>query len=156
MTRTHLCCLVIASMGGCVERSASTGPAPTTAPVAAATYDRQPEVLLSSRKPDRLIVAVDFAGTKAMNKAIPVDERRRYVLEQVVVAYAAYAKKERDDQRVRLLALSVPNRDDYARGDFRNMDELAVCDTTHATARAADKDALERSGTVEWRAGLGQ
>jgi hypothetical protein len=110
--------------------------------------------LLSSRKPDKLIVAIDFAGSKAMDPSVPLDERRRYVLEQSVTLYAAYAKKERDDQPVRLMALSVPNRDDYARGDFRNMDELAVFDTTHATARAADKPAAERAGTVEWRAGL--
>ena len=156
MTRTHLCCLVIASMGGCLERPAETGSAATTPPAVAATFDRLPEVLLSSRKPDRLIVAIDFAGSKAMDKRVSLDERRRYVLEQAVALYAGYAKKERDDQPVRLVALSVPNRDDYARGDFRNMDELAVCDTTHAAARATDKSAAERAGQVEWRAGMGQ
>jgi hypothetical protein len=153
--RIQLCCLVIASMGGCLDRPnqpASVG----SVPVAPATFDRQPEVLLSSRKPDKLIVAVDFAGSKAMDRSVPLDERRRYVLEQSVALYTAYAKKERDDQPVRLMALSVPNRDDYARGDFRNMDELAVCDTTHAAARAADKSAPERAGTVEWRAALRQ
>jgi hypothetical protein len=159
MTRTQLYCLVIASMGGCIERPAETGPANSAGSSpspAATTFDRQPEVLLSSRKPDRLIVAIDFAGSKAMNTSVPLDERRAYVLERSVALYAAYAKKERDDQSVRLMALSVPNRDDYARGDFRNMDELAVCDTTHATARAADKSPQERAGKVEWRAGLGR
>ena len=155
MTRVHLCCLVVATMGGCVDRPTGSGPGGSTTTVAApATFDRQPEVLLSSRKPDRLIVAIDFAGSKAMDKALPLTERRKYVLEQSVALYAAYAKKERDDQPVRLMALSVPNRDDYARGDFRNMDELAVCDTDHATARSADKTPAERAGTVEWRAGL--
>jgi hypothetical protein len=155
MTRTQLCCLLIASMGGCLDRPSQPAPVASTATATAPpTFDRQPEVLLSSRKPDKLIVAIDFAGSKAMDRSVPLDERRRYVLEQSVVLYAAYAKKERDDQLVRLMALSVPNRDDYARGDFRNMDELAVLDTTHATARAADKSAAERAGTVEWRAGL--
>jgi len=155
MTRTHLCCVLIASMGGCIDRPVSPGPA-ASAPTAAtpATFDRRPEVLLSSRKPDRLIVAIDFAGSRAMDKSVSLDERRRYVLEQSVALYAAYAKKERDDQPVRLMALCVPNRDDYARGDFRNMDELAVCDTTHAAARAADRPAADRAGTVEWRAAL--
>jgi len=154
MTRTQLCCLVIASMGGCVTRPAQpAGEGPAPAP-AAATFDRRPEVLLSSRKSDRLIVAIDFAGSKAMDRALSLDERRQYVLEQSVALYAAYAQKERDEQSVRLMALSVPNRDDYARGDFRDMDELAVCDTTHAAARNADKPAAERAGTVEWRAGL--
>jgi hypothetical protein len=155
MTRTRLCCLVIASMGGCLDRPSQPAPAASTATATASlTFDRQPEVLLSSRKPDKLIVAIDFAGSKAMDRSVSLDERRRYVLEQSVALYAAYAKKERDDQPVRLMALSVPNRDDYARGDFRNMDELVVCDTTHATARAMDKSAAERAGTVEWRAGL--
>jgi hypothetical protein len=155
MTRTQLCCLVVASIGGCIDRPASPGPA-DSAPAAAApaTFDRQPEVLLSSRKPDKLIVAIDFAGSRAMDKSVSLDERRRYVLEQSVALYTEYAKKERDDQPVRLLALCVPNRDDYARGDFRNMDELAVCDTTHAAARAATRPAAERAGAVEWRAAL--
>jgi hypothetical protein len=157
MTRTHLCFLVIASMGGCLDRPTQTTTATTPpTPAAPATFDRQPEVLLSSRKPDKLIVAIDFAGSRAMDRSLPLEERRRYVLDQAVALYAAFAKKERDDQPVRLMALSVPNRDDYARGDFRNMDELAVCDTTHAAARAADKTSAERAGTVEWRAGLSQ
>lgn len=155
MTRTQLCCLVIASMGGCLDRPNQPAPAgPAATSVTPSTFDRQPEVLLSSRKADKLIVAIDFAGSKAMDQSVPLDERRRYVLEQSVAVYAAYAKKERDDQPVRLMALSVPNRDDYARGDFRNMDELAVCDTTHAMARGTDKPAAERAGMVEWRAGL--
>jgi hypothetical protein len=112
MIRTHLCCLVIATVGGCVDRPVDSGTIPTTA--APITFDRGPEVLLSSRKPDKLIVAT-----------------------------------------VRLLALSVPNRDDYARGDFRNMDELALFDTDHAAARDASKTPAERAGKVEWRAGLG-
>jgi hypothetical protein len=150
MTRTHLCCLVIATVGGCVERSPD--PAPPEMPT---TYDRPPEVLLSSRKPDRLIVAIDFAGSKAVDQSLPLDERRAYVLEQSVVLYAAFAKREKPEQAVRLMALSVPNRDDYARGDFRNMDELAIFDTDHATARDAGKTPAERAGRVEWRAGLG-
>jgi hypothetical protein len=155
MTRTQLCCLVIASMGGCVDRPSQPAPVASSATATApSTFDRRPEVLLSSRKPDKLIVAIDFAGSKAMDRSVSLDERRRYVLEQSVALYAAYAKKERDDQPVRLMALSVPSRDDYARGDFRNMDELAVLDTTHANARAADKSVDERVGTVEWRAGL--
>lgn len=155
MTRTHLCFLMLASMGGCIDRPAPPGSA-ASAPTATApaTFDRQPEVLLSSRKPDRLIVAIDFAGSRAMDKSVSLDERRRYVLEQSVALYAGYAKKEWDDQPVRLMALCVPNRDDYARGDFRNMDELAVCDTTHAAARAGDRPLAERAGTVEWRAGM--
>ena len=156
MIRTHLCCLVIATVGGCVDRPADSGSAATTATVAApATFDRKPEVLLSSRKPDKLIVAIDFAGSKAMDRSVPLGERRAFVLEQSVTLYAAFAKKEKPDQAVRLLALSVPNRDDYARGDFRNMDELAVCDTDHAAARDANKAPAERAGKVEWRAGLG-
>jgi hypothetical protein len=157
MTRTHLCCLVVATIGGCVDRPAAPGPegsATTTTATVPATFDRKPEILLTSRKPDRLIVAIDFAGSKAMDKSVPLDERRRYALEQAVALYAATSRKERDDQPVRLLALSVPNRDDYARGDFRDMDELAVCDTTHATARTADWTVETRAGRVEWRAAL--
>lgn len=156
MTRTHLCCLVIATIGGCFERRPEVGPAATTSTAAPATFDRRPEVLLSARKPDRLIVAIDFAGSKAMDRVIPLADRRAYVLEQSVALYAEYAKKERPDQAVRLMALCVPNRDDYARGDFRNMDELAILDTADAAARATDRPAAERAGAVEWRAGLGQ
>ena len=144
-------------MGGCVDRPTASDPGKATSATtvtAPATFDRQPEILLTSRKPDRLILAIDFAGSKAMDRTVPLDERRRYVLEQAVALYAATARKERDDQPVRLLALSVPNRDDYARGDFRNMDELAVCDTTHATARTADWTVEARAGRVEWRAAL--
>src|SRR5687767_6452018 len=146
MTRTHLCCLVIAAVGGCVDRPADSGSTATTTTAAApAAFDRKPEVLLSSRKPDKLIVAIDFAGSKAMDRSLALDERRAFVLEQSVILYAAFAKKEKPDQPVRLLALSVPNRDDYARGDFRNMDEFAVCDTDHATARDAGKTPAERA-----------
>ena len=155
MTRTYLCCLVIATVGGCVDRPADSGPSATTAPASPVTFDRKPEVLLSSRKPDRLIVAIDFAGSRAMDRSLSPDERRAFVLEQSVALYVAFARKEKPDQPVRLLALSVPNRDDYARGDFRNMDELAVCDTDHATARDTGKTPAERAGKVEWRAGLG-
>jgi hypothetical protein len=110
--------------------------------------------LLTSRKADRLIVAIDFAGSRAVDQSVPLSDRRAYVLEQSTALYAAYAKKERPEQPVRLMALCVPNRDDYARGDFRNMDELAVCDTTHSAARNTDRPVAERAGAVEWRAGL--
>jgi hypothetical protein len=115
-----------------------------------------PEVLLSSRKPDKVIVAIDFGGSKAVNKAIPLAERRAFVLEQSVALYAAYAKQEKADQSVRIMALSVPNRDDYSRGDFRNMDELAVLDTVHATVVDAGKTPSERAGMIEWRKGMSE
>src|SRR5947209_10818275 len=157
MTRLRICLLLLVA-AGCNDRPAGTGPASSTGTVATTatvtTFDRQPEVLLSSRKPDRLIVAIDFAGSRAMDPSVPLDERRKYVLERAVALYAGYAKKERDDQPVRLMALSVPNRDDYARGDFRNMDELAILDTDHATAKATAKPIANRAGKVEWRAGL--
>lgn len=155
MTRLRICLLLLVA-AGCSDRPAGTGPSSATVvnTVTAATFDRKPEVLLSSRKPDRLIVAIDFAGSRAMDPSVPLDERRKYVLEQSVALYAGYAKKERDDQPVRLMALSVPNRDDYARGDFRNMDELAVLDTDHATAKSTDKPVTDRAGKVEWRAAL--
>src|SRR5689334_9342562 len=105
MTRIHACCLVIASMAGCVDRPAATGPGNTATPVTSAApvaFDRKPEVLLSSRKPDRLIVAIDFAGSRAVDPSVPLDDRRAYVLEQSVTLYAAFARKERDDQPVRL------------------------------------------------------
>src|SRR5262245_18527187 len=105
MTRIHLCYLVVASMGGCLGHAnlPTENPTATTTTTAStpATFDRKPEVLLSARKPERLIVAIDFAGSKAVDKSLSLDERRRYVLEQTVAAYAAYAKKERDDQPVR-------------------------------------------------------
>ena len=83
MTRTHLCCLVVATIGGCIDRPAlARDPRRRTTAAAPATFDRKPEILLSSRKPDRLIVAIDFAGSRAMDKSVPLDERRRYVLEQ--------------------------------------------------------------------------
>jgi hypothetical protein len=156
MTRTRICFLLVIALAGCTDEPSTTEPGEVKPSAAAvpATLDRQPEVLLSSRKPDRLIVAIDFAGSRAMDPAISLDERRKYVLEQSVVLYAGYAKKERDDQPVRLMALSVPNRDDYARGDFRNMDELAVLDTTHAAAKETDRPAAVRAGKVEWRAAL--
>ena len=97
-----------------------------------------------------------IANSKAENKAVPLDERRKYVLDQSVRLYADYAKKEKPDQVVRLLALSVPNRDEYARGDFKNMDELAVFDTDHATAVDANKPPADRAGKVEWRKGLSE
>ena len=163
MTPTHLRTALAASLlalAGCTDDS--TGP-DTVAKSAAAptettprTFDRSPEVLLSSRKPDKLIVAIDFAGSRAMDRSLPLAERRQYVLERSVALYAAYAKKEKADQPVRIMALSVPNRDDYARGDFRNMDELAVLDTVHATAADAGKAAADRAGTVQWRKGLGE
>jgi hypothetical protein len=153
-----MCFLFLLALTGCEDQAPSTEPVnsttTTTAPAKPATYDRKPEVLLSSRKPERLIVAIDFAGSKAMDPSVPLDERKTYVLEQAVALYADFAKKERDDQPVRLMALSVPNRDDYARGDFRNMDELAILDTDHSTAKAGDKPADVRAGKVEWRAAL--
>jgi hypothetical protein len=160
MYRWKLCLVVaLATLSGCTEQPTSPGGSGSTPTsdksTAPATYDRKPEVLLSSRKPDKLIVAIDFAGSRAMDKSLPLAERRKYVLEQAVALYAAYAKKESASQKVRLMALSVPNRDDYARGDFRNMDELVICDTDHATALDATKTLEERAGQVEWRAGLG-
>ncbi|HEX3151274.1 MAG TPA: hypothetical protein VHR66_24565 [Gemmataceae bacterium] len=150
---------VTGALAGCTDQPMGIDGAGTIKtpekPTAPATFDRKPEVLLSSRKADKLIVAIDFAGSRAMDKSLPVAERRQYVLEQSVALYAAYAKKETAGQKVRLMALSVPSRDDYARGDFRNMDELAICDTDHAAAVDAGKKPDERAGQVEWRAGLG-
>jgi hypothetical protein len=156
MIRARISVVLFAIVAGCSDDATTTGlgDVKSSATPAPATFDRQPEVLLSSRKSDRLIVAIDFAGSKAMDPAISLDERRKYVLEQSVALYTGYAKKEKDDQPVRLMALSVPNRDDYARGDFRNMDELAVLDTNHAAAKATDKPAADRAGKVEWRAAL--
>ena len=150
---------VLACFVGCTDQLPSpgnSGSVPTSEKITAApTFDRKPEVLLSSRKADKLIVAIDFAGSRAMDKSLPLADRRKYVLEQAVALYAAYAKKETAGQKVRLMALSVPNRDDYARGDFRNMDELVICDTGHAIAVDAAKSPEERAGQLEWRAGLG-
>jgi hypothetical protein len=148
----------LVALAGCTDEVNSPGAVTTgtAAPATTAprTFDRSPEVLLSSRKPDKLIVAIDFAGSRAMDRSVPLAERRRYVLERAVSLYAGYAKKEKAGQPVRIMALSVPNRDDYARGDFRDMDELAVFDTVHATATDATKGAAERAGNADWRKGL--
>lgn len=150
-----------ALLGGCNDAPTTpaagngTGTAASTA-AAPKKYDVQPAVLLSSRGKDgKYIVAIDFANSKAVDPGLPLDERRAYVLEQAVALYAGYAKKEKPDQVVRLLALSVPNRDEYARGDFKNMDELAVIDTVHGTVADANKSPTDRAGKVEWRKGLG-
>jgi hypothetical protein len=135
----------------------ATGGGTTVAAPPPKTYDAKPAVLMSSRtKEGRYVVAIDFANSKAENKSVLLDERRKFVAEQSAALYADYAKKEKPDQAVRLFALSVPNRDEYARGDFKNMDELAVFDTVHATAVDANKSPTERVGTVEWRKGLSE
>ena len=148
------------ALAGCNDEVSTPGPVATGAAAPAATaprtFDRTPEVLLSSRKPDKLIVAIDFAGSRAMDRSVSLAERRRYVLEQSVALYTGYAKKEKADQPVRIMALSVPNRDDYARGDFRDMDELAIFDTVHATATDAARGTAERAGTADWRKGLSE
>lgn len=125
------------------------------APSPAAATVREPSILLSSRKKDVLIVAVDFAFSPAMNAKSPLDERRQYVASQIVSLYAKdFARKEKAGQKVKVFAYSVPNADDYARGDFRNISELAIFETTQDLLKDEAKSALERLGTIEWRAVL--
>ena len=148
--------LMLSALAGCNDKPTGGGAGTTGTPATTLkTYDAQPAVLLASRAKDgRYIVAIDFANTTAENKAVPLHERRKYVLEESIRLYAGYAKKEKADQSVELLALSVPNRDEYARGDFKNFDELAVFDTDHAKAVDENKPPIERVSKVEWRKGL--
>jgi len=131
-------------------------PIPVEAPSSAAEpVERVPEVLLSSRKQGVLIVAIDFAGTAATDKALPLDDRRQYVARHAVDLYLRdFAAKEKPGQKVKFFTYSVPHRDDYARGDFRNVTELAIFDTTQDNLRSDKQSLLERLGTVEWRAAL--
>ncbi len=131
--------------------------AATTTPAATPSKPREPEVLLSSRDKAQqlLIIAVDFAGTPAMDKSLGLDARRQYVAEHVTRLYAQdFAKKEQSGQKVKVFALGVPNRDDYLRGDFKNTDELAICETNHDQLTDELRTGFERLGNVDWRAAL--
>ena len=158
MIRTHLCCLVDRHDGRL------RGPADRIRPrrshighdgTAPATFDRQPE---------------DPADVAEAGPADRGDRLRRqpgdgqvasrwtsggrYVLEQAVALYAATRRRRSPTSGCRLVALSVPNRDDYARGDFRNMDELAVCDTDPRDGPDGGLDGRAgRAGRVAGRAG---
>ena len=133
---------------------AVAAPTPESAKPATPTV-REPAVLLSSRKKDVLIVAMDFASSKGMDKSQSLDERRQYVAEKALQMFLAdFAKKEKAGQTIKLMALSVPNRDDYARGDFRNMDYLAVFENSAEALKDESKSAIERLGKIEWREAL--
>lgn len=133
--------------------AANVAPTPVT-PSAEPAKVRQPEVLLSSRNKEQLIIAFDFAGTPGMDKSKSLDERRQYVAEHMARLYQQdFAKREKTGQKVKLFALGVPNRDDYLRGDFRNTDELAICETTHELL-VGNEAPLQRLGTIDWRAAL--
>ena len=133
---------------------AVAAPTPESAKPAVPTV-REPAVLLSSRKKDVLIVAMDFAGSKGMDKSQSLDDRRQYVAEKALQMFLAdFAKKEKAGQTIKLMALSVPNRDDYARGDFRNMDYLAVFESPIEALKDESKSAIERLGKIEWREAL--
>ncbi|MBL8826047.1 MAG: hypothetical protein JNM18_03620 [Planctomycetaceae bacterium] len=131
-------------------------PAETTSNSAPAKV-REPEVLLSSRDKSQqlLIIAIDFAGTPAMDKSLGLEARRQYVAEHVTRLYVQdFAKKESSSQKVKVFALGVPNRDDYLRGDFKNTDELAICETNYEQLTDELRTAVERLGNVDWRAAL--
>lgn len=116
---------------------------------------RQAEVLLSTRAKGVLTVAMDFAGTPATDKKLALEERRQYVSQVALELYAKdFIKREKPGQKVKLFAIGVPNRDDYLRGDFRNMEELAIFETTQDQLKDETKSQIERLGIVEWRAAM--
>jgi hypothetical protein len=140
-----------------VAKNVASAPVAPAAQPAPPAKPREAEVLLSSRDKSQqlLIIALDFAGTPAMDKSRGLDERRQYVTEHVARLYRQdFAKQEKPGQKVKVFALGVPNRDDYLRGDFRNTDELAICETTHDQLLDDARTAAERLGTIDWRAAL--
>jgi hypothetical protein len=116
----------------------------------AAAAPAKPELLLTTSRRDTQILAIDFFGVRDQLRGMTPADRKQYILEQCLKLYV----QERDRAgiaKARLYALYVPDRDEYAKGSFRNLTELAIIDTDRASATAQDKPLAERAGQVEWK-----
>jgi hypothetical protein len=128
------------------------GSATHSDPGTAAASPAKPELLLTTSRRDTQILAIDFFGVRDQLRGMTPADRKQYILEECLKLYI----QERDRAgiaKARLYALYVPDRDEYAKGSFRNLTELAIIDTDRASATAPDKPLAERAGQVEWKSG---
>jgi hypothetical protein len=140
--------------------------AATAAPPAAATdtSTQKPapapsgkaELLLVTRRGDTLVLAVDFSGVRDRLHGLSPSERRQVVLRDTLRLYLANARGDDRKQALhaRLFALLVPDRDEYARGSYQGVTELAIVETDYPKASHARKPVEARTTHVEWQPGL--
>lgn len=111
--------------------------------------------LMTTAKGEKLIVAIDYAGTRAVQKTIAQQDRKDYILTQALSVYAKNcAESGKKYSQIRIHALSVPNLDEYSRGNFNGMLELATMDTSPGSLTDTSKTTEKRLGTITWKAGL--
>ena len=154
-------CLALATGGGLVYYCTRTeeppgqpaphaGPPPD--PAEAKTPPGKPELLLTTSRQDTQILAIDFYGVRDRLRSMAPEDRKNYILQECLKLYVEDRAAARNSiPKARLYALYVPDRDEYAKGSFRNLTELAIIDTTRESAAAQDKPLSQRVGQVEWK-----
>jgi hypothetical protein len=116
-----------------------------------------PELMLISvsANDQRVNGVIDFNSVRSKIQAMPVAERRRYVLQNCFELYLAErSEKHKKLNNVRIYAMYIPDRDEYARGSYANVVTLGILDSTQDLVAAAKKTLEERAGKLEWKSDL--
>jgi hypothetical protein len=140
---------------GTVAPAAATD---TSTPKAAAAPSGRAELLLVTRRGDTLFLAVDFSGVRNRLHGLSVADRRQAVLRDALRLYLSNVSGDDRKQALhaRLFALLVPDRDEYARGSYQGVTELAVIETDYRKASQERKPLEDRARQVEWQPGIEQ
>jgi hypothetical protein len=150
----------VAGFVGCTQGPGSNVDPPGNISVPGASQEyvatkENAELLTTTSGNGKLVVAVDFYGTRALLKSIPVEERKQYILDQALQVYMTHcAQKHKGFSQIRIYALGIRERDEYAKGSFKNMIELAVIDSTPELLGDSARAPLDRAGNLQWKSGL--
>lgn len=160
------CVLVALALGGAFtayriwnkpEPAVPDGPqgSPVQGTPVASTMPREPELLLISYRGNQAIFAMDFDRSKALAKELTLEQRQQFIMKECLRFYekerAGIKKKV---EKIRIHALVVPDRDEYAKGSFRNLLELATMDSTPGQLDADGQSVEQRLGAIVWKEGM--
>jgi len=138
-----------------VSAQASTVKPATAVAVQPSPGSAQPELLLVTRKGERAILALDFHNSRATLPSLSLAERQQYVLREALRIYNEdFADEAQKSQAIRIHALGVPNRDEYAKGSFKDLVELAVMDSLPKLLADTSLPPEQRLGQIQWKEGM--
>jgi len=117
-------------------------------------FDKAPEILLVNRKGTKSVVAIDFFGSAALDPRNSLVERRQYILTEslrLCLKDGLDRVKDKNTTIVKIFAVSVPDRNEYALGKFNKYRELAIMSSDPQGLRDDRKSMEERLGEISWK-----
>jgi hypothetical protein len=113
----------------------------------------KPEILLTTRKQNTLVVAVDFLPLRQKLARMPVEQRRTFLLEECYrVMGEEDVLRDKSADKLCVYALFVPNRNEYAQGNFRDLEEIAIFHAEREAFADGTRPWEQRVANAEWKA----